>query len=384
MPQERLHKLLAQAGVASRRACEDLIRDGRVTINGQRATVGAAVDPAVDVVRVDGEVIALAQPRLVYIMLNKPAGVVSTAQAQSQEKRPTVLDLVGVEERVYPVGRLDADSEGLVLLTNDGSLTQRLTHARYGHQKVYRVLVDGAPTPEQLEAWAEGVILDDGPTAPCQVSVARRLENSTWLEVIMGEGRKRQIRRTASAVGLRVQRLIRTRIGPLRLSGVEPGAWRYLTDDEVAALRRPAPARPARRPAGPKVERPRRFRPPALEEKASQEGRRPGGKQRPGGRARIGGAAQPGGKRQPGGKARRARSEQSDWENRPPSRQRPARPGGGEHSGGKEHPGGKEQGGRQDRTGRRPRPAGGQPGGKGRPGRRGGSGAGRKRGKDSR
>ncbi len=164
MPQERLHKLLAQAGVASRRACEDLIRDGRVTINGQRATVGAAVDPAVDVVRVDGEVIALAQPRLVYIMLNKPAGVVSTAQAQSQEKRPTVLDLVGVEERVYPVGRLDADSEGLVLLTNDGSLTQRLTHARYGHQKVYRVLVDGAPTPEQLEAWAEGVILDDGPT----------------------------------------------------------------------------------------------------------------------------------------------------------------------------------------------------------------------------
>ncbi len=369
MPQDRLHKLLAQAGVASRRACETLIRDGRVTVNGQPATPGMSVDPAADVVRVDGEVIALAQPRLVYIMLNKPAGVVSAAHAQRQEKRPTVLDLVRVAERVYPVGRLDADSEGLVLLTNDGSLTQRLTHARYGHQKVYRVLVEGTPTPEQIETWAGGVILDDGPTAPCQVSISKRLDNSTWLEVIMGEGRKRQIRRTAAAVGLRVLRLIRTRIGPLRLSGVEPGAWRYLTEEEVAALQRPAaPTRPVQRSASreagtPTPERPRRFRRSAGQEPA-------------------GGKAQTGSRKQRRGKARPA-TQPSDWENRPAQPKRPASPG--QSTGGEQppadrprrprrqgQPGGREQSGGRRRP-RQPGSGGQRPAGN-RPDRRGGRG----------
>ncbi len=238
MSEERIQKILARAGVASRRACEDLIRQGRVTINGVKAEVGAKADPARDTIRVDGEAIAADQAAPVYIALHKPAGVVSTASAQRQDQRPTVLDLVPVAERLYPAGRLDADSEGLILLTNDGDLTQRLTHPRYGHTKTYRALVRGHPSPDQLKRWAAGIQLDDGPTAPCQVRVWRRLDEATWLEIEMGEGRKRQIRRTAAALGLAVERLIRTAIGPLKLGHLKPGEWRILEAVEVRALKR--------------------------------------------------------------------------------------------------------------------------------------------------
>ena len=238
MTEERIQKVLARAGVASRRACEELIRQGRVTVNGKKAELGMKIDPARHTIRVDGEVVALKAARPVYILLNKPTGVVSAASAQRQEKRPTVRDLVPVEGRLFPVGRLDADSEGLILLTNDGDLTQHLTHPRYGHTKTYRVLVAGHPSQEQLHRWRAGVALDDGMTAPCQVRVRRRLDSTTWLEVTMREGRKRQIRRTANALGLHVLRLLRTKFGPLTLTGLAPGEWRYLTDQEIRELKR--------------------------------------------------------------------------------------------------------------------------------------------------
>jgi 23S rRNA pseudouridine2605 synthase len=246
MAQERLQKLLAQAGVASRRASETLIEQGRVTVNGVPAGVGDKADPAQDVIRLDGEILKFEKVNYVYIMLNKPAGIVSAASAQRQEERRTVLDLVQVEERVYPVGRLDAESEGLLLLTNDGDLTQRLTHPSFGHLKTYRVLVKGFPAQEKLDQWAKGVLLDDGMTAPCEVTVDKKLEAATWLEIKMSEGRKRQIRRTAAALNLYVMRLIRTHFGPLRLSGVAPGEWRHLEPDEVELLKQAAPRRRSR------------------------------------------------------------------------------------------------------------------------------------------
>ncbi len=239
MPEERLQKILARAGVGSRRACEDLIRQGRVTVNGERAGLGARADPSRDTIRVDGEPISpgQAEPTPIYIALHKPAGVVSAASAQRQEKRPTVRDLVPVEGRLYPVGRLDADSEGLILLTNDGALTQRLTHPRYGHRKTYHVLVEGQPSPELVARWQQGVALEDGPTAPVQVRVLRQEGAQTWLEVVMGQGRKRQIRRTAAALGLRVLRLVRVGLGGLALGDLPPGGWRHLSQAEVRALK---------------------------------------------------------------------------------------------------------------------------------------------------
>ena len=280
MPQERLQKIIAQAGITSRRAAEELIDQGRVTVNGQPATIGSKADPAIDLIRVDGELLKITSAPLVYMMLNKPPGVVSAARAQRQEKRRTVLDLVPVEERVYPVGRLDADSEGLILLTNDGSLTQRLTHPRYGHMKTYHVLVYGYPEPTQLELWAAGVLLDDGPTAPCEVHIDQRLDNFTWLEVKMREGRKRQIRRTAGKVGLRVKRLVRVQLGPLSLGDLKVGAWRSLTDEEVRALKASRPA------AGGK---PRATGPAAARLKAGLRGRgKPGPKAASGGRKPTG------------------------------------------------------------------------------------------------
>lgn len=281
--------------MASRRASEALIEQGRVSINGKKASLGDKADPARDIIRVDGEVVHFDAAPLVYIMLNKPAGVVSAVSAQRQEKRKTVLDLVPVAERVYPVGRLDADSEGLILLTNDGELTQRLTHPRYGHQKTYRVLVEGVPTPRQIADWAKGgIMLDDGPTAPCTVKAEKEVEVGTWLEITMGEGRKRQIRRTAARLGLRVLRLIRTHIGPLRLSGIAPGEWRYLTEEEVTALKRavnrPARARRPRRtpPTTPRRKpttdaQPQRRKPPSggrQTQRTQRPSRRSGGKKR--------------------------------------------------------------------------------------------------------
>jgi 23S rRNA pseudouridine2605 synthase len=235
MPKERLQKTLSRAGFGSRRACEELIRAGRVTVNGQLAKLGDQVDPETDRILVDGRPIAPSEA-LTYIALYKPRGVVSAVTAP--DPRPTVRDLVGVPGRLYPVGRLDVDSEGLILLTNDGELANRLTHPRYGHEKEYRVLVARHPDEEQLEAWRRGVVLEEGyRTAPAEVRVESFSGKGTWLRVILREGRKRQIRETGSQIGLPVVKIIRVRIGTLQLGNLKPREWRYLSEAEVAALK---------------------------------------------------------------------------------------------------------------------------------------------------
>ena len=224
----RLAKYLAHAGVASRRAAEKLIADGRVRVGGEVVT-----DPARDVderseVEVNGSRVA-PEPVEVWA-LNKPAGVVSSAREPGS--RRAVTDLVDSQRRLYPVGRLDADSEGLILLTNDGELANRLTHPRYGVRKTYRVRLARPPAEQDLERLRRGVRLEDGPTAPAAVERTGELD----IEITIGEGRKRQVRRMAEAVGNEVESLTRVRIGPLELGGLGRGDARRLDQSEVAAL----------------------------------------------------------------------------------------------------------------------------------------------------
>jgi 23S rRNA pseudouridine2605 synthase len=236
---ERLQKVLAERGFGSRRACEELIAAGRVAVNGEVAILGRRVDPRTDHVAVDGIPVGV-RPDLVYYLLNKPAGVVSTASDPAS--RPAVTGLVPVEPRVYPVGRLDADSEGLLLLTNDGNLSFQLTHPRFGVEKEYLVVVDGTPKRGALRLLREGVVLEDGPTAPARVAL---LDPNT-LRVTIHEGRNRQVRRMCDAVGHPVRRLVRTRLGPIRVGSLAPGEWRELTQREVRALERAAGPRDKR------------------------------------------------------------------------------------------------------------------------------------------
>jgi 23S rRNA pseudouridine2605 synthase len=229
--------VLARAGVASRRASEELIAAGRVRVNGEIAGLGSRVDPAHDRIELDGALVATA-PGLAHYLLNKPRGVVSTAS--DPQGRPTVVDLVPPEPRVFPVGRLDADTEGLIIMTNDGPLALRLTHPRYGIEKEYVAEVRGTPRPAAIRALRRGVPLDDGPTAPARVSLIA----PDVLRITIHEGRNRQVRRMCDAVGHPVQRLVRTRIGPLADRRLPPGHWRPLTAREVRALAEAAVAEP--------------------------------------------------------------------------------------------------------------------------------------------
>ena len=231
---ERLQKIMAHAGVASRRRSEELIVQGRVSVNGQTITqLGTKADPARDEIRVDGRRIQIRAEHL-YVMLNKPRAVLSTME--DSRGRKALSSLVEVPTRVYPVGRLDAASEGLILLTDDGELADLLTHPRYEHEKEYRVLVNGRPSAKTLEAWRRGVMLEGKLTAPAQVDVTRHEKNGTLLRVTIREGRKRQIREVASLLGHPVQALLRVRLGPLKLGLLETGQWRHLTAREVREL----------------------------------------------------------------------------------------------------------------------------------------------------
>ncbi len=231
----RLQKLLAQAGVASRRAAEELIRQGRVAVNNIVVTkLGKKVLPGIDSVAVDGREVG-APEHLVYFALNKPAGYVSTVK--DAHARRTVLDLVPATARLYPVGRLDADSEGLLLLTNDGALAFAVTHPSHELEKEYRVLVAGVPDTSALRQLRQGVSLEGRPTAPAQVEVVSQEPDGTWLRVVLHEGRKRQVRRMAEEVGHPVRYLQRVRIGPVRLGRLGLGQYRELTPQEVGALK---------------------------------------------------------------------------------------------------------------------------------------------------
>lgn len=236
MPAERLQRLLARAGYGSRRACEELIVEGRVTLNGAVATLGDRGDPAEDEVRVDGLEVNL-DPNVKYFALHKPAGVVTTMR--DPQGRPDIRAYLPSDgPRVFPVGRLDRDTEGLLLLTNDGDLANGLTHPRFGVEKEYLAEVEGVPTARHIGRLRRGVDLEDGPARATGASVAGRSGDRGAVRLVMTEGRKREVRRLLAAVDLPVVRLVRVRVGPVRLGSLPPGERRELTHDEVLALRR--------------------------------------------------------------------------------------------------------------------------------------------------
>ncbi len=245
--EQRLQKVLAQMGIASRRKAEEIIEEGRVTVNGQIATIGMKADPEKDHIKLDGKLLTRMEAK-VYLMLNKPAGVVTSLS--DPEGRPTVVSyLRGIRQRIYPVGRLDYDSEGLLLFTNDGDFAQAILHPARKVPKTYVVKVKGMIGDEQIERLRKGVRLEDGMTAPAWVKRIREAENNSWVEITIHEGRNRQVRRMMEAVGHPVLRLKRVSVNGLRLGELMPGELRSLTPTEIETVMREA---------GPAAEAPRR------------------------------------------------------------------------------------------------------------------------------
>lgn len=239
---------MAQAGFGSRRACEKLIADGRVTVNGRPARLGDKADPTNDKIVVNGRTIKPQTTDRIYIALHKPKGVISSLDDELEEGRTTVRDLVPLPGHLYPVGRLDKQSTGLILMTNDGNLAHKLTHPRYGHEKTYKVVVEGRISQEALLRWQNGVYLDGRKTAPAKISIVQQDVSFTRLEIVMREGRKRQIRRVANILGYPVRQLVREKIGTLTLGNLKVGEWRHLTAKEVTALQAAVAAFKGKRP----------------------------------------------------------------------------------------------------------------------------------------
>ncbi|MFB3738972.1 MAG: pseudouridine synthase [Candidatus Velamenicoccus archaeovorus] len=237
MAEERLQRSLARAGLGSRRACEELIERGLVRVNGRVAVLGDRIDPARDVVEVRGHRVAV-DPELRYLALHKPSGVTTTMR--DPHAATDLRRLLPGGPRVFPVGRLDRETEGLLLLTNDGELAERLTHPRYGVDKEYLAEVRGRPTERHLARLRSGVRLEDGPARAASARIVGASRDRGAVRIVMTEGRKREVRRLLDAVGLPVARLVRLRVGPVRLGGLPPGATRDLTPEEVRALYRAA------------------------------------------------------------------------------------------------------------------------------------------------
>ena len=235
---ERLQKILARAGIASRREAEKWIQEGRVSVNGAVVTkLGTQADAGQDKIKVDGKLIA--RPTLRYLLFHKPPGMIISLR--DPEGRPHLgqwLEALGRKGRLFPVGRLDFNSSGLLLLTNDGELAQKLTHPRYGVRKVYQVKISGCPSESDLERLRKGIRLDDGWTAPAEVRVVKLLNKKAWLELEIREGRYREVRRMFEALGFFVERLVRVRMGPLRLGSLGPGEYRPVSQQEISALKK--------------------------------------------------------------------------------------------------------------------------------------------------
>ena len=235
--EERLQKLMARAGIGSRRANEELIAAGRVRVNGLVARLGDKADIFSDTVEVDGCALKFDSDQHIYIKLYKPRGVISSLEDEMGQNRAIVRDFVpATAGHIYPVGRLDKQSEGLMLMTNDGKLAHRLTHPRYEHEKVYEVKLEGRISEADLKQWRRGVLLDDRLTAPARIEVLDHKSGDSLLRITLREGRKRQIRRIAAAFGHPVHSLIRVSIGPLQLGNLKPGEWRYLSQEELRQL----------------------------------------------------------------------------------------------------------------------------------------------------
>lgn len=235
MAEDRVQKILSRAGFGSRRGCEKFIEEGRVTVNGEVVSLGAKADPSKDDIRLDGNPVGKPEKK-VYIAVHKPRNMLSLDAPD--DPRPSVFDLVKDQRHLYPVGRLDFDSSGLVLLTNDGRLANRLTHPRYEHDKEYEVRVTRRPDEEQLAIWRRGVVLEDGyRTLPAKVEVKAYSKSGAWLNIVLREGKNRQIRRTGARIGLPVRQIRRIRIGPVELGKLQPGNFRYLKPDEIQELR---------------------------------------------------------------------------------------------------------------------------------------------------
>lgn len=242
--EERIHKILAHAGIASRRACEQLILDGCVTVNGTVITdVSTKANPYISAIKVNGKLITMnseQEESHQYFLLYKPRGVLTTMAPDEEKGRPTILDLLNTKMRtyhVYPVGRLDFNSEGLLLLTNDGELAYRLTHPKFKVQKTYEVKVHGIPPKKIIDILANGVYLEEGRTAPAKVKLAKITGKNAWLLMTISEGKKRQIRRMCEKVRYPVSKLRRIKIGPLKITGLTPGMARALTAHELVLLK---------------------------------------------------------------------------------------------------------------------------------------------------